>query len=560
MSPGLPAVLVASGGGFQGLAVVRLLREADAFRVVVADSTLDTLTAALVDATRRVPPVAERAAFAAALQKLCRAEAVRLVLPSTDHELEALAEVRAALEAAGTQVAVCDPALLAVLRDKASLYGALAAAALPVLAPIAGALETARFPLIGKPRHGFGGRGIVVARTPGDLDALGERERRERVWQPYLEGASELSADFALLRDGSTPGVGLRRRVRTSGGFAVVSEGVRDEPALELVRRFAAWAGARGGRGLFNVQLLRRGRELVLSDVNPRLGTSAVHWRGSGFNPALALCAEAGLLKVGAAAPREPGLARSVRRLDEQIEPLRPEAEASLRGLVLDLDDTLIPTKRWLRDRLFAALESVVAPEGRARAESQAARVIEEGPRDRLIDAAAAALGLDERGRVRLLESYTATSPASCACYPDVRPALDALRRRGLKLGLLTDNPPETQRRKLAASGLSACFDAVVFARETGAEKPDARAFAAVAAALGLPPASLAMAGDNPYRDLRGAAEAGFARLFWVRRDGAASAFDPALAGALPGASRFEPVADLREILARLGPEPAETP
>jgi FMN phosphatase YigB (HAD superfamily) len=335
---------------------------------------------------------------------------------------------------------------------------------------------------------------------------------------------------------------------------------VRDEPALDLVRRFAAWAAARGGRGLFNVQLLRRGGELVLSDVNPRLGTSAVHWRGSGFNPALALCAEAGLLPPASREAREPGLTRSVRRLDERIEPLRLEREAPLRGLVLDLDDTLVPTKQWLRDRLFAALASVVAPGDRARAESLAARVIEEGPRDRLIDAAAAALGLDEAGRVLLLESYTSTWPASCACYPDVRPALDALRRRGLKLGLLTDNPPETQRRKLAASGLSACFDAAVFARETGAEKPDARAFAAVAAALGLPPASLGMAGDNPYRDLVGASEAGFARLFWVRRDGAASSFDPALAGALPGAARFEPVCDLREILARLGPDPPETP
>lgn len=551
MSPGLPAVLVASGGGFQGLAVVRLAREADAFRVVVADSTEDTLTAALVDAVRRVPPVAEREAFAAALQELCRAEAVRLVLPSTDHELEALAEARAALERAGTRVAVCDPPLLAVLRDKASLYGALAAASLPVLAPVEGALEAARFPLIGKPRQGFGGRGVVVARTPAELEPLGERERRARVWQPYLEGATELSADFALLRDGSTPGVGLRRRVRTSGGFAVVSEGVRDEPALDLVRRFAAWAGTRGGRGLFNVQLLRRGDELVVSDVNPRLGTSAVHWRGSGFNPVLALCVEAGLLPPAAGRP-EPAPSRSVRLLDERIELLRGEV-APIRGLVLDLDDTLVPTKQWLRDRLFAALASVVAPGERARAEARAAQVIEEGPRDRLIDATAAALGLDERGRVRLLESYASTWPASCACYPDVRPALDTLRRRGLKLGLLTDNPPETQRRKLAASGLGGCFDAVVFAREAGGEKPDARGFAAVAAALGLSPAVLGMAGDNPYRDLVGAAEAGFARLVWVRRDGSASSFDPALAGALPGASRFEPVADLRELLARLG-------
>ena len=131
-------------------------------------------------------------------------------------------------------------------------------------------------------------------------------------------------------------------------------------------------------------------------------------------------------------------------------------------------------------------------------------------------------------------------------------PALDALRRRGLRLGLLTDNPPETQGRKVDASGLRSCFDAIVFSREAGGEKPDVRGFARVAAALGIEPARLAMAGDNPHRDLAGAAEAGFARLFWLRRDGASCAFDPALTEDLPGAERFEPVADLRQLAARL--------
>jgi hypothetical protein len=60
------------------------------------------------------------------------------------------------------------------------------------------------------------------------------------------------------------------------------------------------------------------------------------------------------------------------------------------------------------------------------------------------------------------------------------------------------------------------------------------------------------MAGDNPHRDLAGAATAGYARLFWVRRPGAASSFDEALSHGLAGADRFEPVADLRQLALRL--------
>ena len=221
-------------------------------------------------------------------------------------------------------------------------------------------------------------------------------------------------------------------------------------------------------------------------------------------------------------------------------------------GVVFDLDDTLIPTKRFMRERLERALESFLAGPERDRARREGLRVLEEGPRDRLIDALAEALGWGPERRDELMKAYRSTWPRSCATYPDVKPALDALRRRGLRLGLLTDNPPETQRRKLEAAGLLPFFDAAVYSREAGAEKPDGRGFARVAQALGLEPGRLGMAGDNPHRDLAGAAEAGYARLFWLRREGASSSFDPALAAGLPGASRFEPVADLRQLLARL--------
>ena len=291
----------------------------------------------------------------------------------------------------------------------------------------------------------------------------------------------------------------------------------------------------------------------MISDVNPRLGTSAVHWRGSGFNPVLALCADAGLAPDGSGRARARAGTRSVRHLEERVLPATPGPAVS--GIVFDLDDTLVPMKRWLRDRLLLALEPAAAAGERAVACSVALRIVEEGPRDRLIDAVAEALGWGERRRAALLERYRTSWPAALASYPDVRAALDSLRRRGLRIGLLTDNPPETQRKKLEASGLGPLFDAVVFTREAGAEKPDARGFAAIARALGLPASRLAMAGDNPHRDLVGAAQAGFARLLWVRREGASSAFDAALVAALPGAERYETVQGLRELLARFSAE-----
>ena len=302
---------------------------------------------------------------------------------------------------------MCDPPLLARLRDKQALYAGLAGAGLPVLAPCRPPVDEPALPLIGKPRHGWGGRGVVVARTRPTWRRSRRDERESRVWQPFLEGAEEISADFAIRRDGEVPRVGLRLRVRTAGGFAVVSDTVEDAEVESLVRRFAAWAAARGGRGLFNVQLLRRGEARFVSDVNPRLGTSAVHWRGSGFNPVLVLCAEAGIAPAGRG---RRGAAGASARSATWRSSCCPRGRGARRWRGSSSTST---TRSSPRSASCASASSARSrrswrePE-RDRALREGLRLVEEGPRDRLIDALAEALGWGPERRDELLRRPTA--------------------------------------------------------------------------------------------------------------------------------------------------------
>ena len=94
------------------------------------------------------------------------------------------------------------------------------------------------------------------------------------------------------------------------------------------------------------------------------------------------------------------------------------------------------------------------------------------------------------------------------------------LKASGYRLGVLTDNPPKSQAAKLRVCGLDATFDAVVYSREVGAEKPDSRAFMKAASDLRVAPERLAMVGDNPYRDLLGALTTGYSLAFWLARSG----------------------------------------
>ncbi|WP_299236857.1 HAD family hydrolase [Natronomonas sp.] len=118
---------------------------------------------------------------------------------------------------------------------------------------------------------------------------------------------------------------------------------------------------------------------------------------------------------------------------------------------------------------------------------------------------------------------------------------LVATLRERYRVGLLTDGPGRTQRDKLERLGWTDAFDAVLITGAIGAPKPDGEGFARIAAELGVDPGRAAYVGDDPKRDIAGAAGAGFAPV-QVRYPGGPAAHPAAEAtvprddiGRLPG-------------------------
>jgi FMN phosphatase YigB (HAD superfamily)/predicted ATP-grasp superfamily ATP-dependent carboligase len=546
----LVTVLVVSGGGFQGLGLVKALRESSRLRVVLADVHRENVTRYFADRSYLVPEVVRAEEFVAALLDICRREDVAVVMPATGFELLALAERRERFAALGVSVAVSDPPFLRLTADKRELYGRLGRAGLPVLPTVDLEPGVAPPPLIGKPVSGWGSRGLVILRTAADIEA--HRALVEsHVFQPYLEDAEELSADFAIDFGGVPSPVGLRRRLRTSGGFAVVSESASHPVAQAAIHALIPWARAGGASGILNVQILTRGLEVFVSDVNPRPGTSFVHWIGTGLSPALHVCASVspGLRPENT---RSRTTSRSIRYLEDlRVESNADGRRAAIRGVVFDLDDTLIPQKRWIGAKLEAlhALHADALPD-RVAFLREAYRLVEERAPGRLLDEVAQCFNLPARLRDELVTAYRTARPAFCEVFPDVLPTLETLKRLGLRVAVLTDNPPDAQRAKIEASPLRDLLDAVVFTREEGGEKPDPRGFAAIAGRLGLPARALAMVGDNPHRDMSGASAAGFGRLFLLRRPGTLFSFDAELFRRLPESPGFEEIGTLHGLCA----------
>jgi len=96
--------------------------------------------------------------------------------------------------------------------------------------------------------------------------------------------------------------------------------------------------------------------------------------------------------------------------------------------------------------------------------------------------------------------------PQSWVPFADTRATLEAVRRRGLKVGVVS-NVPADLRPVFAKHGLAGLVDSYTHSFEVGAEKPDPPIFLAAAKSLGVKPSETLMVGDHEVD--RGAERAG---------------------------------------------------
>jgi putative hydrolase of the HAD superfamily len=101
--------------------------------------------------------------------------------------------------------------------------------------------------------------------------------------------------------------------------------------------------------------------------------------------------------------------------------------------------------------------------------------------------------------------------------FDDVIPALESLRSRDLKLGIIS-NWDERLRSLLHDLKLDHYFHAIVISCEVGACKPSPLIFRRAAQELNLPPSDILHVGDSPTTDAEGATAAGFRSVLICRK------------------------------------------
>lgn len=161
------------------------------------------------------------------------------------------------------------------------------------------------------------------------------------------------------------------------------------------------------------------------------------------------------------------------------------------------------------------------------------------------------ALGVDvdREGVMRFLAAEQRVWRPTHRLEPSIIGLLDALRERGLKVGLISNlfDPPSLMRELFAEIGLLQRLDAIAVSAEVGKRKPHRAIFDSALEQAGVAPAEAVMVGDRLREDVGGAQAVGMAAIqaLWFLQDDSGSA--------VPDATASTPADVLRWLAPSLG-------
>ena len=185
----------------------------------------------------------------------------------------------------------------------------------------------------------------------------------------------------------------------------------------------------------------------------------------------------------------------------------------NLKAVLFDLDGTLHDRAETIRRYLAGHVRRFEMPAGYA---ERWTALDDLGYRSKaeVFPQLVAEFGLKHDPQV-LLQDFSDHAWSDCQLTPHSHEVLNELRRRGLRLGLVTNGWSQKQRQCMSGLGLADAFDTVVINKEAGCSKPEPRIYTRALEQLGVQASETLFVGDSPTNDVWGPQQVGMeAALF----------------------------------------------
>lgn len=489
-------------------------------KIFGADAVGTAPALAYCDYCRRVIGMRE-AGYIDQLVGICEEDEIDLVIPTIDTDLLVLSRGVSRFEAVGTKVLVSASDRILICRDKNSTSDFFAACGLRAPHTYSDyQAYTDPFPCFIKPKDGSSSINAFKVNDTNELKMYAGMVE-DYVIQPFVSGV-EYTVDVFCDFEGKPIYITPRIRSAVRAGEVLKTQIAQDKKIIDEIRQLVEEFRPVGP---LTVQLIRdenTGDDYYI-EINPRFGGGAPLSMKAGARSAEALLRLLAGEEVSYQEGKCDGAVYS--RFDQSVCIDEGSNSRALKGVIFDLDDTLYSEIQYVRSGYKAISDAMGVDE-----------MEKELWRSFLSNALAIDAVLEARGMLarkqECLNIYRNQMP-EINLYHGVEKMLRQLKGQGVKVGIITDGRPESQRAKLEALGLMDLVDDVIITDELGGSqfrKPCDIAFRIMQTRWKLPFEQIVYVGDNAHKDFQAPRQLGMKGIWFNNGEGlykSGASFEP---------------------------------
>lgn len=432
------------------------------------------------------------------LAEICRQDEIDLLIPTIDTDLLVLSRNAFAFE--NTRVLISDADKIEICRDKnltADFFEACGCYAPKTVNDWRH--YNSGFPCFIKPKDGSSSVDAYKVETVEELEAHAQHIS-EYIVQSFIDG-TEYTVDVFCDFEGKPVYITPRIRLQVRAGEVLKTQIVMDQRIIEESTRIISKFKPVGP---MTIQLIREktSDKDYFIEINPRFGGGAPLSMKAGARSAETILKL--LMHESIVCDHVISDGAIYSRFDQSVCIDTGITKQSVRGVIFDLDDTLYDEKQYVRSG-FSAVSKFL---GRADAEKRLWELfLMKKP---AIDQYLFEIGASDR-KSECLEIYREHVP-QITLIDGVPQMIDALMRRGIKIGIITDGRPSAQRNKLRALGLGNMVDDAIVTDELGGEqfrKPCDISFRIMQRRWRIPFEQIVYVGDNIDKDFQAPSQLG---------------------------------------------------
>ena len=443
------------------------------------------------------------------LLDICKKDKIDLLIPTIDTDLLVLSRNKEKFEEIGTRDMISEPDKVLICRDKNNTSQFFVDCGLAAPMPVNDVNRYAGgFPAFIKPKDGSSSINAFKVEDEEELHMYAQQVE-DYIIQPFISG-KEYTIDVFCDFDGKPISIIPRERMQIRAGEVLKTQIFMDETMIEEAK---ALCKAFKPCGPITVQLIQDEKSGVnyYIEINPRYGGGAPLSMKAG-----ARSAEYILKLLSGDEVKEPEKISNgaiYSRFDQSV--CIEEGNGKVSAVIFDLDDTLYPEKAYVKSGYKAVADYLGHPEYADKLYGY----FEEGKN--AFDELLSEIGKEDE-LAKVIEIYREHKP-EISLYPEMEKLIDALKAKGIKVGIITDGRPNGQRNKIAALGLDKKADEIIITDELGGiqfRKPCDIAFRILQTRFRLPFEEIVYVGDNPTKDFVAPMQLGMKSVYFKNEEG----------------------------------------